>query len=116
MPVKNKQNLTYTLMVSNTGPTTATGVVISDPLPADTTFLSATASAGVTLTTPLVGTNGTVVGKLASLPPNGGPATITVTVAVNTKKTSLSNTASVSAGTPDPVASNNTATLAVGVK
>jgi uncharacterized repeat protein (TIGR01451 family) len=116
MPVKNKQNLTYTLRVSNTGPTTATGVVISDPLPADTTFLSATASAGVTLNTPPVGTNGALVGKLTSLAPNGSPVTVTLTVAVNTKKTSISNTASVSAGTPDPVASNNTATLAVAVK
>jgi uncharacterized repeat protein (TIGR01451 family) len=116
MPVKNKQNLTFTLRVSNTGPTTAAEVVISDPLPADTTFLRATASAGVTLSTPPVGTNGTLVGKLASLPPNGSPVTVTLTVAVNTRKTSISNMVSVTAGTPDPVTSNNTATLAVTVK
>jgi uncharacterized repeat protein (TIGR01451 family) len=115
IPVRNKQNLTYTLKVSNSGPTTATGVVITDSLPADTTLVSATASVGVTLSKPAVGTNGTVVGKLASLGPNGS-ATVTLTVAVNSKKTSISNTASVSAGTPDPVTSNNTATLAVTVK
>src|SRR5438093_572808 len=36
-------NLTYTLSYSNTGNANATGVVITDTVPANTTFVSATA-------------------------------------------------------------------------
>ena len=42
-PVAAGSNLTYTLTWSNTGNADATGVVISDTLPANTTFVSATA-------------------------------------------------------------------------
>src|SRR5436309_2829252 len=37
-------NLTYTLSYSNTGNANATGVVLTDTVPANTTFVSATAS------------------------------------------------------------------------
>jgi len=40
------QEITYTVNVKNLGPSLATGVVISDPLPAGVTFLRATASQG----------------------------------------------------------------------
>ena len=40
------QLLTYTLGVSNAGPHTATGVTVTDTLPANTTFDSASASQG----------------------------------------------------------------------
>src|SRR2546425_1235308 len=48
-PVAAGGNLTYTLSYSNTGNANATGVVITDTVPANTTFVSATA--GGTLTT-----------------------------------------------------------------
>lgn len=41
-PVAAGANLTYTLTYANTGTDTATGVVITDTVPANTTFLSAT--------------------------------------------------------------------------
>src|SRR6185295_7065547 len=42
-PVAAGANLTYTLSWSNTGNMNASGVVVTDTLPADTTFVSATA-------------------------------------------------------------------------
>ncbi len=41
-PVSSGGNITYTLSYSNTGDTAATGVVVSDTVPANTTFVSAT--------------------------------------------------------------------------
>ncbi len=59
-PVIAGANLTYAIAVTNSGPTTATNVTMSDPLPSGTTFQSITAPPGWTCTTPAVGTNGTV--------------------------------------------------------
>ena len=47
-PVQAGANLTYTLSYANTGNADATGVVISDTLPASTTFVSATAGGTAT--------------------------------------------------------------------
>src|SRR5438093_352169 len=41
-PVGAGANLTYTLAYSNTGTANATGVVLTDTVPANTTFVSAT--------------------------------------------------------------------------
>src|SRR5439155_13384362 len=50
------QNLTYTIVVSNLGPSAAQSVTLSDAIPANTTFVSATQTAGPTFTlTPPVG-------------------------------------------------------------
>ncbi|NBT14163.1 MAG: DUF11 domain-containing protein, partial [Planctomycetia bacterium] len=38
-------NVTYTIVVTNTGPSTVTGALVSDPLPANTSFISATGGA-----------------------------------------------------------------------
>ena len=45
-PVTAGNNLTYTLKVSNSGPDAASDVTVADPLPAGTSFVSATTSAG----------------------------------------------------------------------
>src|SRR5207249_666114 len=45
-PVAMGSNLSYTILVTNAGPATATGVNVSDPLPAQTTFVSANSSQG----------------------------------------------------------------------
>jgi uncharacterized repeat protein (TIGR01451 family) len=47
-PVQAGANLTYTLSYANNGNADATGVVISDTLPASTTFVSATAGGNAT--------------------------------------------------------------------
>jgi uncharacterized repeat protein (TIGR01451 family) len=67
---------TYSMTVTNAGKVTATGIVISDALPAGTVFASASASQGA-VTAPAVGSNGTVTVTLGS-PAKG--ATISVVV------------------------------------
>ena len=47
-PVQAGANLTYTLTYANNGNADATGVVITDTLPANTTFVSVTAGGGAT--------------------------------------------------------------------
>jgi len=94
--------LTYTIGVSNNGPSVATGVTIADPLPAGLTFVSATSSQGSCQF------NGTVTCNIGTLT-NAATATATVTVQPTTSGT-LTNQASVSANEVDPDASNNSAT------
>ena len=85
-------------------PATTSGVTLTDVLPAGVTFVSATPSSGT-----CSGTS-TVVCKLGIFP-SGATATIdiVVTVASNAPDT-LTNSASVTALTSDPVLGNNTAT------
>ncbi len=103
--------LTYTIVVSNAGPNTATGATVTDTMPAALTGVSwsCTASAGSTCGSPSgTGSISTTV-NLAS----GGSATFAVngTVASGASGT-LVNTATVTApvGVTDPNAANNSAT------
>jgi uncharacterized repeat protein (TIGR01451 family) len=101
--------LTYSMTVTNGGKATATGVVVSTPLPSGTLFANATFSQG-TATTPAVGTNGSVIVNLGSLA-NGGTATITVFANVTAPAgMDLTETANVAATTQDLNSNNNSAT------
>ena len=106
-------NITYTIVVSNLGPSTAPGVSVSDPLPIGATFVSATTTLGVCSGPPLT-TNGGVQCLMSGLPA-GGSATITVVLTLTS--TITVNSATVqgldSAGAPlaDPNPLNNAATL-----
>src|SRR5207248_479038 len=99
-------NVTYTVTVTSAGPSTVTGATVTDPLPAGTTFVSATNGA-----TYSAGTNTVsfTAGSLAS----GDSASFQLTLAVSPSATgSLSNTATVSppGGVTDPTPGNNGAT------
>src|SRR5439155_792539 len=110
-PVSAGGTLTYTLTVSNGGPSTATSVSVTDTLPAGVTFQSATGT-GWTCS----GTNASVTCTRASLAPTGGtPSTITIVVTAPNEGGTITNTAAVSAATSDPNPANNTATASTTV-
>ena len=98
------QALTYTLTVTNAGPSQATGVIATDAVPAGAVFDAASASQG---TASLVG--GAVVARLGDLAA-GDSATITIVVTPSGAG-SLTNTADVTANEPDPDPNNNSATV-----
>jgi uncharacterized repeat protein (TIGR01451 family) len=101
-PVTVGNNLTYTITVTNNGPSTATGVNVSDTLPAGETFVSATPSQGSCTGTSTISC---AVGSIA----NGGSATVTLVV-TPTQTGGISNTASVAGNEFDPNLNNNSAT------
>src|SRR5262249_49020298 len=113
-PVLAGANLTYTITVSNLGPSDAQNVIATDTLPVGTTFVSAIQTSGpvFTITSPPVGTNGTIQlndGTLAA----GATATFKIVVHVNASVPNgsiLRNTVTVTSNTDDPNLGNNTST------
>jgi uncharacterized repeat protein (TIGR01451 family) len=112
-PVPTGSTLTYAVVVSNAGPQSAQGVVLTDSLPAGTSFVSAMATSG-TLTTPR-GNSSTVSWSLPSLAKSGS-VTLTIVVKVMAKAgTMLTNAASVSSSPKDPNLANNSASVSTAV-
>ena len=109
-PVNAGDVLVYQLLVSNSGPSDAQNVVLTDNLPAGTTFMDATpgCSAVAQAVTCSLGT--VAAGSTRSL-------FIAVKVSQSTPdNTTLSNTATLSTNTPDPNSGNNSATDTTVVK
>ncbi len=100
--------MAYTLTITNNGPATATGVTVTDALPASVTFSSVSASQGT-----CTSIAGVVTCSLGALT-NSGVATVTISVLPNVPGL-LTNTAAVSALIPDPVASNNTSSIITAI-
>ena len=105
--------LTYTVVVTNNGPSAVTAATVSDPFPAALTVNSwtCTATAGSSCTT--AGSGGNRTGTVTLV--NGGSATFTAAVTVSgtaVPGSALANTATVAApaGTIDPTTANNSAT------
>ena len=97
------QQITYTIVVSNLGPSPAGGTVVSDVIPAGTTFVSATPSQGsCSGTSTVTCTLGTIA--------NGGSANISLVVTAPSTSGSVSNTATVTSSNPDSNPANNSAT------
>lgn len=105
--------LTYTIQVQNLGPSSATGVVLTDPLPKSVDFVSVAASSGQ------CARKGRKVscelGEIGVPAVNyGPPPTVTLTV-IPRKIGTITNKASVKADQKDPVGSNSKATATTSV-
>ncbi len=94
---------TFTIVATNLGPSDATGVVVTDNLPAGLTYKSSSATAG----SYVAATHLWTVGPLS----NGASATLTLVATVATAG-EITNTASVTADQFDPAMGNNTAAIA----
>jgi uncharacterized repeat protein (TIGR01451 family) len=106
-------NLTYTITLTNKGPSDAQAVSLTDAVPAGATFVSFKPAAGFTRTdTTPVGGTGTIKAADPILAA-GASATFIVVVKSNPHDaigSTIANTATVSSTTSDPVATNNHST------
>jgi uncharacterized repeat protein (TIGR01451 family) len=99
-PVLAGKPLTYTIRVRNGGPVDASGVRLTDDLPENSAFVSATSADGSCATA-----SGTVTCELGTLA-SGASAVILVKVIPQVSGT-ITNTARVGAIEPDPNGANN---------
>jgi uncharacterized repeat protein (TIGR01451 family) len=107
-------NITYTITLTNNGPSDATTVALTDNVPANTTFVSETQDTGPTFScvTPIVGGTGPITCTLGTFTP-GSSATFTLVMNVSGAApdgSSIVNTADVTSVTTDPTPGNNTST------
>ena len=116
-PVNTGSNLTYTITVTNNGPSAATNASWSDTLPAGTTFVSLPDVSGWSCTTPDAGDSGTVSCSNPSFAVGSSVFTLTVAVAPTVPAAStLSNTATVTSSTTDGTPGNNSSTATTTVR
>lgn len=100
------QNVVFTILASNLGPSNATGVVMNDLLPAGLVYVSHTASAG----TYNPGTGVWTIGSLA----NGASRTLTITATVTSAGLpQVTNVATITGNEYDPFLQNNTSLVTV---
>ena len=108
--------ITYTVAISNPGPSDAQGVSLADTLPAGTTFVNQTQpNTGPQFT---LGHTGNAITDTITTLAAGATQTITITAAINanTPAGTLSNTATATTDTTDPnIASDGTSTASTTV-
>jgi uncharacterized repeat protein (TIGR01451 family) len=103
-------NFVYTQTLANNGPSSASTVVWTETIPANTTFQSLTVPTGWSCSTPAIGGTGTITCSIANFTP--GTVSFPLTVHVNTgvaSGTGINNSVSVTSATTDPALANNTA-------
>lgn len=106
-PVTAGTNLTYTITVTNDGPSTAVSASLIDNLPAETTFVSISSPGGWSCSTPAVGEGGGVSCSAASLAPGSEVFTLVVAVSPATSDGSeITNLAVAVSETLDPEPEN----------
>jgi large repetitive protein len=105
-PAKVGQNLTYTIVVTNNGPQTASGVSATDQLPKNAGFGTVTTTKGTCTLKPQKRQVACSIGSMTS----GENVTIVIVVKP-TQRGSITNTVSVALTSPtDPNTANNTDT------
>ncbi len=103
-------NVTYTITARNNGPSQATGVTVSDPLPLGFSYVSSTPGSTC------VATNDNVTCTIGSLAPNASSVVaITAHAAANLAAGTITNTATVTTSSPDPNSANDSASVAVSI-
>jgi uncharacterized repeat protein (TIGR01451 family) len=102
-PVSKGGTVTYTIVVTNQGPETATNVGLTDVLSTSVRFVSVASTAGACSEL-----DGTVTCTLGDIP-NSGSVTVTIDVTARRTGTAI-NTVQVSGSSPDPNPANNTDT------
>ena len=108
-PVPVGTNLTYTLAITNSGPSGVTDAAVYDSLPPGATFVSASSSPGAwTLS------NGVVIATLGSLA-SGSTGAVSITVR-SPGPAVLTNVALVTSSATDPNLVNNSSTLITAVQ
>jgi uncharacterized repeat protein (TIGR01451 family) len=107
-PVAVRSPLTYTIVVTNTGPLEATGVTVTNLLPVAATFVSATSSQGT-----CANSGGTVTCDLGTIP-GGSNATVTI-VATAGGVGQMTNRVNLGRGEADAYQANNSAVAVTAV-
>ncbi|MDX6557219.1 MAG: hypothetical protein QOF72_268, partial [Blastocatellia bacterium] len=102
-PATSLANVTYRIIVTNNGPSPATNVIVTDPLPMGPLLVSVIPSQGS------CGGTTTITCNLNSIA-NGAAAIVNITITPQTAG-QLSNTASVAANESDPDANDNSTTI-----
>jgi uncharacterized repeat protein (TIGR01451 family) len=105
---------TYTITLINNGPNAAQGVVLSDTLPAGSTFVSMTPAGGNPDTFTLSQSGGTATETATANIVSGSSDTFTLVVSAPAglaNGAAFNNTSSVSAQNPDPNTANNSFTV-----
>ena len=108
-PIAPGATQTYTITMTNDGPSDAASAGWSDTLPVGTTFLSLASPGGWSCSTPAVGSGGVVSCSIASLPV-GSPAVFTLEIVFDSglaDGTIVTNTATASSATSDPQSGND---------
>lgn len=106
--------VSYGLTVSNAGPDPAADVVLTDPVPPGTVFVSLTQDSGplATCITPAPGAGGTVTCTYASL---GAGVSAELTLVIRIGNASVTNTASVTTGSFDADSGNDASSVDTAV-
>ncbi|HEY6770580.1 MAG TPA: hypothetical protein VI386_38035, partial [Candidatus Sulfotelmatobacter sp.] len=116
-PVAAGSNITYTQVVTNNGPSAADNATLVATVPANTTFVSIVSPSGWSCIAPNVGSTGNVVCTNVQLA-GSTAAVFTLVTKVNAgtaNGTVITETASVSSSTSDPVSTNNSASVSTVV-
>jgi uncharacterized repeat protein (TIGR01451 family) len=102
-------SITYTLIVTNSGPATAQGVSVSDLLPANLSYISN--DGAMTGTNYVVSTGVWTIGRLA----DGSSTALHITASIQNASTGpfIVDTATATDTNGDPIAQNNTATSTI---
>ena len=115
-PVTVGQPLTFTLQVHNAGPSPADSPVLTDPLPAGLTFVSASGGSDWAACTGPPVTAAVTCTYAGPLAPGADTSPVAVVVTVGAAAyPSVVNTAGVTSTTPDPDLANNSASDPVAV-